>query len=163
VKSLRQYGWSSKYRSSEYGRNSRMDELQAAILRAKLPYLDGWNARRREIASTYSAALAGQPLEYPLDFGEAYVAHLYVIRSAARDQVRAALKQRGIATDVHYPVPDHLQEAARGTQAASTELPVTEQAAREVLTLPCYAELQADEISAVVDALQALAREACVG
>jgi dTDP-4-amino-4,6-dideoxygalactose transaminase len=102
-------------------------------------------------------------LEYPLDFGEAYVAHLYVIRSPSREQVRAALKQRGIATDIHYPVPDHLQEAARGTLAAATELPVTEQAAREVLTLPCYAELEDDEISAVSDALQALAREACVG
>ena len=156
VKSLRQYGWSAKYRSSEYGRNSRMDELQAAILRAKLPHLDGWNARRREIASIYSAALAGQALEYPLDFGEAYVAHLYVIRCPSREQVRAALKQRGIDTDIHYPVPDHLQEAARGTVAADTELPVTEHAAGEVLTLPCYAELADDEISAVARALQAL-------
>jgi len=163
VKSLRQYGWSAKYRSSEYGRNSRMDELQAAILRAKLPHLDGWNARRREIASIYSAALAGQALEYPLDFGEAYVAHLYVIRSPSREQVRAALKQRGIDTDIHYPVPDHLQEAARGTLAADTELPVTEQAAGEVLTLPCYAELEDDEISAVATALQALTEEVRVG
>ena len=163
VKSLRQYGWSAKYRSSEYGRNSRMDELQAAILRAKLPHLDGWNARRREIASIYSAALAGQAVEYPLDFGEAYVAHLYVIRCPSREQVRAALKQRGVETDIHYPVPDHLQEAARGTLAADTQLPVTEQAAGEVLTLPCYAELEDDEISAVTTALQALTEEVRVG
>jgi dTDP-4-amino-4,6-dideoxygalactose transaminase len=164
AKSLRQYGWSARYECSEYGRNSRMDEMQAAILRAKLPHLDGWNARRREIASIYSAALAGQATEYPLDFGEAYVAHLYVIRTQARDQVRDALGKCGIATDIHYPVPDHLQAAARGTRAAATaQLPVTEQVAREILTLPCYAELEHDEISAVADALQALAEEVRVG
>ena len=163
VKSLRQYGWSTKYRSSEYGRNSRMDELQAAILRAKLPHLDAWNARRREIASTYSAALAGQAFEYPLDFGEAYVAHLYVIRSPSRDQVRTALKQRGIETDIHYPVPDHLQDAARRILAAAAELPVTEHVAGEVFTLPCYAELEDQEISAVASALQALTEEVRVG
>jgi dTDP-4-amino-4,6-dideoxygalactose transaminase len=164
VKSLRQYGWSSKYRCAEYGRNSRMDEMQAAILRAKLPHLDGWNARRREIASAYSAALAGQGVDCPRDFGESYVAHLYVIRSQERDRVRAALEACGIATDIHYPVPDHLQEAARATTlAAAPHLPVTEQAAVEILTLPCYAELLDDEISTVVGALRALRQEARVG
>ena len=167
VKSLRQYGWSSKYRCSEYGRNSRMDEMQAAILRAKLPHLDGWNARRREIASAYSAALAGSRVECPRDFGESYVAHLYVIRSPERDRVRAALSSCGIATDIHYPVPDHLQEAARGahgtTLAARAQLAATEQAAGEILTLPCYAELADDEVSAVVGALQAIPQEARVG
>jgi dTDP-4-amino-4,6-dideoxygalactose transaminase len=163
VKSLRQYGWSAKYRCAEYGRNSRMDEMQAAILRAKLPHLDGWNARRREIAATYSAALAGTGVECPRDFGESYVAHLYVIRSRERDRVRAALQACGVATDIHYPVPDHLQEAARGTPAADALLPATERASREVLTLPCYAELKDEEISAVAGALRALAQEAHVG
>jgi dTDP-3-amino-2,3,6-trideoxy-4-keto-D-glucose/dTDP-3-amino-3,4,6-trideoxy-alpha-D-glucose/dTDP-2,6-dideoxy-D-kanosamine transaminase len=167
VKSLRQYGWSGRYQCAEYGRNSRMDEMQAAILRAKLPHLDGWNARRREIAATYSASLAASRVECPRDFGENYVAHLYVIRSQARDQVRSALKACGIATDVHYPVPDHLQEAARaarGTDPAATpHLPVTEQAAREILTLPCYPELRDDEISAIAGALHALSQEARVG
>ena len=163
VKSLRQYGWSGKYRCAEDGRNSRMDEMQAAILRAKLPHLDGWNARRREIAATYSAALAANGVECPRDFSENYVAHLYVVRSQARDRVRAALEARGIATDIHYPVPDHLQQAARGTTAAAAQLPATEQAAREILTLPCYAELKDEEISAVVGALQTLAQEARVG
>ena len=163
VKSLRQYGWSGKYRCAEYGRNSRMDEMQAAILRAKLPHLDGWNARRRQIASMYSAALAGQSVQCPRDFGETYVAHLYVVRSRERDRVRAALQACGIATDIHYPVPDHLQEAARPTLAAVAPLPATEQAAGEILTLPCYAELLDDEVSAVVGALQALPQEARVG
>jgi dTDP-4-amino-4,6-dideoxygalactose transaminase len=163
VKSLRQYGWSAKYRCAEYGRNSRMDEMQAAILRAKLPHLDGWNARRRQIAATYSAALAANGVDCPRDFGENYVAHLYVVRSQARDRVRAALQARGIATDIHYPVPDHLQQAARGTPAAAAQLPATERAAREILTVPCYAELQDEEISAVVGALQTLSQEARVG
>ena len=148
VKSLRQYGWSSKYRSSEYGRNSRMDEMQAAILRAKLPHLDAWNARRREIAAAYDAALGIRS-----GTSDAYVAHLYVMRSGSRDEVRAALAHRGIATDIHYPVPDHLQEAA---PPSGTHLPVTEQAAREVLTLPCYPELTADEVAYVAAALAAL-------
>jgi aminotransferase EvaB len=161
VKSLRQYGWSAKYQCSEYGRNSRMDEMQAAILRAKLPHLDGWNARRREIAAAYSAALLGQPVECPRNFGEEYVAHLYVIRSQERDRIRAALQARGIATDIHYPVPDHLQQAGRGR--VTVQLPVTEQAAREILTVPCYAELEPGEIFAVADALQSLAQEARVG
>ena len=160
VRSLRQYGWSSKYQCAEYGRNSRMDEMQAAILRAKLPHLDGWNARRREIAAIYSAALADQPVDCPRDFGQNYVAHLYVIRTQAQDQVRAALKDCGIATDIHYPVPDHLQPAARGTHAP---LPATEQAAREILTLPCYAELEDGEVSAVAAALATLAQEARIG
>jgi aminotransferase EvaB len=163
VKSLRQYGWSSKYLCSDYGRNSRMDEMQAAILRAKLPHLDGWNARRREISATYSAALAGQTVECPQDFGENYVAHLYVVRSQARDRVRSALKACGIATDIHYPLPDHLQEAARRTDGAPAKLPVTEQSAREILTVPCYPELEECEIDAVVAALKALVQEPRVG
>ena len=108
---------------------------------------------------------SGRPgVEYPLDFGEAYVAHLYVIRSQARDQVRDALGRCGIATDIHYPVPDHLQDGGtRNARRGDRKLPVTEQAAREVLTLPCYAELEDDEISAVAGALQALAEEVRVG
>ena len=162
VKSLRQYGWSGKYHCAEYGRNSRLDEMQAAILRAKLPHLDGWNTRRREIAAAYSRALAGQNVTAPAEFGEQYVAHLYVVRSAAREELRAALRASGIATDIHYPVPDHLQQAALASGAAPPSLPVTEQLARAVFTLPCYAELRDAEIAAVVNALAALPREAPV-
>jgi dTDP-4-amino-4,6-dideoxygalactose transaminase len=163
VRSLRQYGWSGKYHSAEYGRNSRMDEMQAAILRAKLPHLDAWNTRRRAIAATYSAALGGGHITGPLELGESYVAHLYVIRTQARDRVRAALQARGIATDIHYPVPDHRQEAASRTPAAASELPATEQAAREILTLPCYPELEDGEVSAVTAAIGALPREVPLG
>jgi dTDP-4-amino-4,6-dideoxygalactose transaminase len=162
VKSLRQYGWSSKYHSAEYGRNSRMDEMQAAILRAKLPHLDGWNARRRQIAATYNRALAGQPAICPPAGGEDYVAHLYVVRTSAREEVCAVLKNRGIETGIHYPVPDHLQDAAHRTQAG-LRLPSTEQAARQVLTLPCYAELESSEVAAVTAALAELVPVARVG
>jgi dTDP-4-amino-4,6-dideoxygalactose transaminase len=155
VKSLRQYGWRSKYHSAEYGRNSRLDEMQAAVLRVKLPHLDAWNARRRAIAAAYDAALGIESAG-----GEDYVAHLYVMRTASRDEVRAALKSRGIGTDIHYPVPDHLQDAA---PRPAVRLPVTEKAAREVLTLPCYAELEASEVSMVTGALAAIALEAKVG
>lgn len=151
VRSLRQYGWRSKYHSVDCGRNSRLDEMQAAILRAKLPHLDAWNERRREIAEAYNAALG---IHDPV--GEDYVAHLYVMRTPARDQVRAALTQRGIATDIHYPVPDHLQASAPRTGLC---LPATEQAAREVLTLPCYPELAPAEVNAVTSALAALPRD----
>ena len=188
ARALRQYGWSSRYQCAEYGRNSRMDEMQAAILRVKLPHLDAWNARRREIASAYSAALAGAPVarpvsnhsltvvarlapanfagapvEAPREFGDDHVAHLYVVRSSARDDLRDALKRAGIATDVHYPIPDHLQPAAQATPAAQESLPETERAAREILTLPCHSELEPMEISRVTEALLALAREAAVG
>ncbi len=156
VRSLRQYGWTRKYHSAGTGRNSRMDEMQAAILRAKLPLLDEWNRRRRDIAARFSAALDGSSADCPRDFGEHYVAHLYVIRVARREQVREALRERGVATDVHYPVPDHWQESATLSGATPPSLPETERAAGEVLTLPCYPELREDEIERVVDALRAL-------
>jgi dTDP-4-amino-4,6-dideoxygalactose transaminase len=163
VRSLRQYGWSSRYQCSEYGRNSRMDEMQAAILRVKLPYLDQWNSRRREVARAYSAALAGAPVECPPEFGDDHVAHLYVVRSKTRESVRDTLRRAGISTDVHYPVPDHLQAAAQGTTAGKVQLPETERASREILTIPCHSELLSAEVSIVAEALQALAREAPVG
>jgi dTDP-3-amino-2,3,6-trideoxy-4-keto-D-glucose/dTDP-3-amino-3,4,6-trideoxy-alpha-D-glucose/dTDP-2,6-dideoxy-D-kanosamine transaminase len=156
VRSLRQYGWTGKYRNAEYGRNSRMDELQAALLRVKLPHLDGWNRRRRQIASAYSEVLAGRA-NCPRDFGDDYVAHLYVLRSPQRDRVRAALQNLGVSTDIHYPVADHQQDAARGSAAAASALPVTEQAVREVFTLPCYAELEDGEVEAVCAALREVA------
>ncbi|MEO8595646.1 MAG: DegT/DnrJ/EryC1/StrS family aminotransferase [Candidatus Solibacter sp.] len=174
VKALRQYGWTRRYECAEYGRNSRLDEMQAAILRVKLPHLDGWNTRRRAIASAYTAALAGTGLAGPCDLGEAYVAHLYVVRCAARDgddmqtilgrrgAVRAALLRAGIATDIHYPVPDHHQKAAASALADGT-LPVTDRSALEILTLPCHAELADDEVEQVVSALHSLAREVPFG
>src|SRR5262249_32590759 len=116
VRALRQYGWTAKYHSTlSGGKNSRMDEIQAAVLRVKLPHLDAWNIRRREIAAEHSAGLADCDLILPPASGEPDdVAHLYVIRSHRRDQLRESLCTNGIGTDIHYPVPDHLQLSMRG-------------------------------------------------
>jgi aminotransferase EvaB len=147
VRSLRQYGWTAKYRSTVAGgRNSRLDEMQAAVLRAKLPHLDGWNARRREIARRYDEALPG--LTLPAEAAE-YVAHLYVIRSSERERLRQALAAAGIGNDIHYPVPDHLQDSLRGVEFRATPLPVTERCAREVLTLPCFPEMTDGEVAEI--------------
>jgi dTDP-4-amino-4,6-dideoxygalactose transaminase len=151
VRALRQYGWTTKYRSGlSGGRNSRLDEMQAAILRTKLPHLDRWNAERRAIAVDYCRMLAGADVILPSGpDGDDFVAHLFVIRSARREQIRRALEGAGIATDVHYPVPDHLQDSLRGRPARLTSLPVTERAVDEILTLPCFPELTREEVAEV--------------
>jgi aminotransferase EvaB len=157
VRQLRQYGWTSKYHSSVAGgRNSRLDEMQAAFLRAKLPHLDGWNVRRRTVALAYDRGLADGNLRLMapgLDLSN--VAHLYVVRSHRRLALQAALKAAGIGTDIHYPVPDHLQESGRDLGYRPGQLPLTEAACAQVLTLPCYPELRDDEIDRVVAATTA--------
>jgi dTDP-4-amino-4,6-dideoxygalactose transaminase len=155
VRALRQYGWSSKYHARRAGRNSRLDELQAALLRVKLPYLEGWNQRRREIANLFGELLAGLPLQLPAPCGPESAAHLYVVRTPARTALRQALEAAGIGSDVHYPVPDHRQEAARGKAWSAASLPVTERCAAEVLTLPCFPEMSGGEVRSVAAALGA--------
>lgn len=149
---LRQYGWASKYRSTlAGGRNSRLDEIQAALLAVKLPLVDGWNEHRRAIARRYDKALAASRRRDGSD-----VVHLYVLRTRDRDAARARLAAAGIGTDVHYPIPDHLQESARGEPWAACPLPVTERCCREVLTVPCFPELTPEEVERVAAALAAM-------
>jgi dTDP-4-amino-4,6-dideoxygalactose transaminase len=159
VRRLRQYGWSSKYTATEpNGRNSRLDELQAAVLRAKLPHLAGWNARRRGIVARYADALGSGPrrMVHGADANSpAYVGHLAVMAGPDRDGDRTALTVAGIRTDVHYPVPDHRQPVLAGA-TAGISLPVTERAATEILTLPCFAEMTETEIERVCDVLSEL-------
>jgi aminotransferase EvaB len=152
LRALRAYGWGAKYHCTMAGgMNSRMDELQAAVLRVKLPHLDGWNRRRREIAARYDGAIAHRGIALPRAVGEgADVAHLYVVRTRQRESLRAHLAAAGVATDIHYPVPDHLQPG--GCAASPKRLPGTEQACAEVLSLPCYPELTDAEIDAVAAA-----------
>jgi len=153
LRSLRQYGWTAKYASSTPGgRNSRLDEIQAAILRDRLPLLDADNARRRQIARRYTAALSGL-LDVPPEGGSDWVAHLYVVRTPHRDAVRARLASRGIGVDVHYPIPDHLQLSERTLPSRSTGLEWTERLSREVLSLPCFPEMEETEIDAVIAAV----------
>jgi dTDP-4-amino-4,6-dideoxygalactose transaminase len=157
VRALRQYGWTDRFRSTVAGgRNSRLDEVQAAVLRVKLPHLDGWNARRREIAGIYERALIGSGIALPPTGLEACPTHLYVIRLQKRDCIRSALRAAGIGTDVHYPVPDHRQESMRGVAFRQTALPVTEACADEVLTLPYFPEMTDGEVEEIAELLRSL-------
>jgi dTDP-3-amino-2,3,6-trideoxy-4-keto-D-glucose/dTDP-3-amino-3,4,6-trideoxy-alpha-D-glucose/dTDP-2,6-dideoxy-D-kanosamine transaminase len=151
LRQLRQYGWESKYRATvSGGRNSRLDEMQAAILRVKLPRLDALTARRREIHAAYEAA-AGPGVRLVNSVAESFVGHLAVADLDDREAVRAELDARGIRTDVHYPIPDHLQPLMHG--AGGWNLPVTERSAERILSLPLFPELTDDEVARVVDAL----------
>jgi dTDP-4-amino-4,6-dideoxygalactose transaminase len=156
VRRLRQYGWDTKYHvSTDGGRNSRLDELQAAVLRIRLGRLDEWNARRREIVARYTAALACSVGRIVAGLGEGYVGHLAVALVEDRQRVRATLEAAGVGTDVHYPIADHQQPAWR-EEYAETLLPVTEHVVKHVLTLPCFPELREDEVNRVCEALSGL-------
>lgn len=158
IAALRQYGWRTHYISDAVGVNSRLDELQAAILRVKLAHLDEQNARRRAIAAAYDEALANGPLESPACREDAeHVYHLYVVRARQRDDVQARLRAQGIGSGIHYPAPVHLQPAYDGRVAQGIGgLAETERAAREVLSLPLYPELTDGQVEAVCTALRAL-------
>ena len=152
---LREYGWTESRDSVEPGMNSRLDELQAAVLRVKLAALDADNERRQKLAARYDAALAGTPLELPaVRPGTTHVYHLYVVRTRERARVQAHLRERGIAAGIHYAVPVHLQTAYRGRIAGAGGLPETERAALEVLSLPMYPELTLAEVDQVCAALK---------
>lgn len=153
VARLRQYGWSSKYQVEVAGsRNSRLDELQAAVLSTFLPHLDAANARRREIAARYTARIAHEKVLTPQAAGEAYVAHLYVVRSAHRDSLRMHLRDLQIGSDVHYPIPDYRQPVFK-ERFANIRLANTERLAGEILTLPCYPEMTDAEVDSVISAV----------
>jgi len=154
VRTLRQYGWSTKYCvATPQGRNSRLDEMQAAILRDKLRKLDGWNAQRREIAAKYNAAFAALPVTLPPSTGEDYVAHLYVLRIKAREAFREHLRSRNVATDVHYPIADHRQPAYPAARAAGS-LAHTEAACDNVVSLPCFPGLAEAQVAEVIEAVR---------
>lgn len=153
VRQLRQYGWGKKYHNElAGGRNSRMDEIQAAILRTSLPLVDAWNARRREIAERYVAAFSNIPAESPTSLSDDYVAHLYVLRVKERKDFCQFLVQNGIGFDIHYPIPDHLQKAYLCPQMPGS-LPATERACEEVVSIPCFPGMTNDEVQRVIDVI----------
>jgi dTDP-4-amino-4,6-dideoxygalactose transaminase len=155
ARQFREYGWVDRYVSSTVGTNSRLDELQAAVLRVKLPYLDHDNAARRGIAARYDDALASTGLTLPRARGEIeHAYHLYVVRSPERDRLLADLQARNVGALVHYPVPVHLQPAYRGRITGADALPETEKAAREVISLPMYPELPAADVTRVIEELR---------
>jgi dTDP-4-amino-4,6-dideoxygalactose transaminase len=161
LRALREYGWRARYVSDLPGMNSRLDEVQAAVLRVKLPALDACNARRAAIADSYDRGLAGSGLGLPWRRpGASHVFHQYVVRSPGRDRLREALTARGIGTNIHYPVPVHLQPAYCDRIALDPAgLPESEAAAREVLSLPLYPQLDDSAVARVV----AAAREVLAG
>ncbi|MBK8780788.1 MAG: DegT/DnrJ/EryC1/StrS family aminotransferase [Anaerolineales bacterium] len=147
VRLLRQYGWKEHYISSVKGINSRLDELQAAILRVKLRHLDDWNLRRRELANLYFELLADTELVLPtLSENSLHVFHQFVVRHPQRDALKEYLKERGIHSLIHYPMPIHLQPAYAELGYSAGSLPNTELASREVLSLPLYPELTEEQI-----------------
>jgi dTDP-4-amino-4,6-dideoxygalactose transaminase len=150
---LRQYGWTAKYQVEVAGgRNSRLDEMQAAILLGFLPQLDIANARRREIAGRYSAKIRHSDVWVSKQGSTDYVAHLYIVRSTHRDALRAHLRTLDIASDVHYPVPDYRQPVF-GERFAQVRLANTERLVSEILTLPCYPEMTDAEVNQVIAAV----------
>ncbi|MGE4219644.1 MAG: DegT/DnrJ/EryC1/StrS family aminotransferase [Alphaproteobacteria bacterium] len=156
---LRQYGWRARYVSDIVGINSRLDEMQAAILRVKLRRLDAENARRRAIAAAYDGVPEGAAFARPWRRPQAeHVFHQYVLRCRDRDGLQARLRDAGIGTNIHYPVPVHLQPAYRGRLATGPGgLSRTEAAASSVLSLPMFPQLADTEVAAVCDALGAAA------
>jgi dTDP-4-amino-4,6-dideoxygalactose transaminase len=154
LRRIRQYGWEARNQSLEVGVNSRLDEVQAAVLRVKLAHLDDDIRRRREIARRYDEALPGSGLsrvgERP-DTKSAY--HLYVIRTSERDSVAEHLNVRGIDTAIHYPFPIHRQPAYSGRVKTGPRMTQSENAATTVLSLPMYPQLDVDDVARVAQAL----------
>lgn len=153
VRLLRNGGQRDRYRHELPGVNSRLDEMQAAILRARLPYLSAWTARRRELAATYRRLLQGAPIDVPPLVDAGHVYHLFVARSRTRDALRQHLDERGIETLVHYPVPIPHQAAMADWRAA--ECPEAGRACREVVSLPLYPNLSDGDAAAVATAVHA--------
>jgi dTDP-4-amino-4,6-dideoxygalactose transaminase len=150
LRMLRNYGQTRKYYHRIRGFNSRLDELQAAILSVKLRHLERWNEARRGIAARYDAAL-GPGVVVPFQReGSQHVYHLYVIRCAQRDDLQRWLAEHGIGTQIHYPIPIHLQEAYSDLGITKGSLPATEKASAEVLSLPIFPELTAAQIDQVI-------------
>ena len=155
VRIIRDHGQNKKYHHLIEGYNGRLDALQAAILRIKLPHLKQWNEKRRKVAEIYNELLKGAQVKTPIEPRWSQgIYHLYVVRLERRDEVQKYLAQRDIQTGLHYPVPLHLQEAYLNMGYHEGDFPVTEQLAREILSLPMYPQLERAQQTAVADALQ---------
>ena len=151
---LRNYGSRKKYHFDEVGVNSRLDEIQAALLRVKLTHLEELSAQRAEIADYYSRHIQNMRIEKPtVQPGATSVWHQYVIRCGERDQLQAYLKERGISTMIHYPIPPHLSKAYQSLHIPRGSLPITEEYADTVLSLPIYNGMTVDEMAYVAETI----------
>lgn len=156
MRMLRTHGWKKKYYSEEVGYNSRLDAIQAAILQAKLPHIDTWNDKRREISYRYNEKLVSTGLVTPIEraWGK-HVYHLYIVRSSKRAEMQSFLKDRGIASEVYYPLPPHLASPCRHFGYKEGDFPNAEKAAKETFALPLYPELTRSQQNEVVAAVLA--------
>jgi dTDP-4-amino-4,6-dideoxygalactose transaminase len=158
---LRTHGWKKKYFPEILGYNSRLDEMQAAILRVKLKHLDQWNTRRGEIARTYTASLSALGLRPPVEAPDrTHVYHLYMVPFRQRDQVQQALKEAGIASEVYYPQPLHLATPCRALGYSEGQFPISEQASRTLLALPLYPELTNAQIEEILSSVEKIVEKA---
>jgi len=158
IRVLRVHGAKPKYHHSLVGMNARLDAIQAAVLRIKLKYLDGWNARRREIAEFYNSAIKTDGVVTPFAAdGNKHVYHQYVIRCARRDELAARLSEASVGTMIYYPLPLHLQKCFSHLGYREGDFPESEKASREVLALPIFPELTQEEIEYVADCINKFA------
>jgi dTDP-4-amino-4,6-dideoxygalactose transaminase len=164
VREIANHGGRRRYEHNVLGTNSRLDTLQAAVLRVKLRHLDAWNQERRALAAVYDAALAdASRIRRPRERdGTQSAWHLYTVRVEGRDALRADLEQQGIATAVHYPKPIHLQPALSALGGQPGDLPVSEQLSREVLSLPLYPELPHETVERIAASVKAFCQAPAV-
>lgn len=152
MRKIRDHGSGVRYHHDLIGLNGRLDEIQAVVLRAKLPHLAEWNQKRREHARLYTELLKDTPVKTPVFLGEnTPVFHLYVVSAPRRDELQAFLKEQGVFTGIHYPIPVHLQKSMEYIGAKAGDLPVTEHAVTQILSLPMFAELEDNEIAYVAE------------
>ena len=155
IRMIRDHGSEQKYRHDLIGMNARLDELQAVVLRAKLKHLAEWNEARRSHAALYKQQLESLPLVLPYENPQAkHIYHLFVIRTPHRDALQNHLKELGIFTGIHYPIPIHAQKAFAYLGYQTGDFPVTEKAVNEILSLPMYAELTDDEITRITTTIK---------
>jgi dTDP-4-amino-4,6-dideoxygalactose transaminase len=154
VRKIRDHGSGEKYHHDIVGFNSRLDEIQAVILRAKLPYLAEWCQMRRDLAHLYNELLCEFPVETPKELPDNIpVYHLYVIRTPQRNELQTFLKNKGIYTGIHYPIPVHQQKAFKSLSYKDGDLPITEKTTPQILSLPMFAELSTQEIQCIADSI----------
>jgi dTDP-4-amino-4,6-dideoxygalactose transaminase len=158
LRSLRVHGSRQRYFHEELGMNSRLDALQAAILRAKLPHLDHWTALRQAHAARYAELLAGTPIQLPTaaPHSNRHVFNQFTIRAPRRDELKAHLAQQGIQSETYYPLPLHLQQCFAGLGYREGDFPVSEAAALDCLSLPIYPELAPEDLAAIAAAIRSL-------
>lgn len=155
LKMLRVHGIERRYFHDLHGFNSRLDEIQAAILRVKLPHLNRWNARRAEIAARYSAGLAGLPFALPVTAaGNSHIFHVYAVLAARRDELQKHLTDRGVPTIIYYPRPLHLQKVYEDLGHREGDFPVSEAVSKQILPLPMYPELTDAQVDYVIETIR---------